>query len=201
MSLSTFIEAFAAGMGAADARYPQAANARTGVKFKPGIGPHTESRTVDLALAEMVESAPAAYLNLEREVPYPTSPRSKCDVRVRLGDDPWAIEVKMLRMMGDNGKPNDNILMHILSPYPSHRSALTDCGKLLDSGFEARKAIVIFGYDYPDFPMDPALRAFETLAREVVHLSGRVEAGVVGLVHPVHQAARVVGWEVTALPM
>jgi hypothetical protein len=37
----------------------------------------------------------------------------------------------MLRLMGDNGKPNDNMLMHILSPYPSHRSALTDCQKLL----------------------------------------------------------------------
>jgi hypothetical protein len=39
----------------------------------------------------------------------------------------WAIEVKMLRFMGDNGKLNDNIVMHILSPYPEHRSALTDC--------------------------------------------------------------------------
>ena len=35
----------------------------------------------------------------------------------------WAIEVKMLRLMGDNGKPNDNMLMHILSPYERHRSA------------------------------------------------------------------------------
>ena len=33
----------------------------------------------------------------------------------------------MLRFMGDNGKLNDNIVMHILSPYPEHRSALTDC--------------------------------------------------------------------------
>jgi hypothetical protein len=30
----------------------------------------------------------------------------------------WAIEIKMPRLMGDNGKPNDNMLMHILSPYP-----------------------------------------------------------------------------------
>lgn len=183
-------------MGAADAKCPQAANARTGEKYKPGIGPHTESRTIDLVLAEMVDSGPAAYRDLEREVPYPTSPRSKCDVRVRLGQDLWVMEVKMLRMMGDNGKPNDNILMHILSPYPSHRSALTDCAKLVRSGFDARKAVVIFGYDYPDFPMDPALAAFETLGRTTVQLSGRVEASVAGLIHPVHQAARVVGWEV-----
>jgi hypothetical protein len=32
----------------------------------------------------------------------------------------WAIEVKMLRLMGDNGKLNDNMVMHILSPYPAH---------------------------------------------------------------------------------
>jgi hypothetical protein len=49
--------------------------------------------------------------------------------------------------MGDNGKPNDNMLMHILSPYPSHRSALTDCQKLAASGFSGSLAILIYGYD------------------------------------------------------
>ena len=42
----------------------------------------------------------------------------------------------MLRFLGDNGKPNDNILMHVLSPYPQHRSALTDCEKLARSSVE-----------------------------------------------------------------
>jgi hypothetical protein len=46
-----------------------------------------------------------------------------------------AVEVKMLRLMGDNGKPNDNMLMHILSPYPDDNSALTDCQRLAASGF------------------------------------------------------------------
>lgn len=36
----------------------------------------------------------------------------------------------MLRLFGDNAKLNDNMLMHLLSPYPAHRSALTDCEKL-----------------------------------------------------------------------
>ena len=56
----------------------------------------------------------------------------------------------MLRLMGDNGKPNDNMLMHILSPYPNNRSALTDCVKLLESGLPGRKAVVIYGFDYPE---------------------------------------------------
>lgn len=76
----------------------------------------------------------------------------------------------MLRLMGDNGKPNDNMLMHILSPYPADRSALTDCSKLANSGLCGRKAVVIYGFDYPGLPMDPAVKAFETLAKERVHI-------------------------------
>jgi hypothetical protein len=101
----------------------------------------------------------------------------------------------MLRLMGDNGKPNDNILMHILSPYPAHRSALTDCAKLADSVFPARKGILIYGYDYPDWPMDPAIDAFEALARRIVNLGVRESASFTALIHTVHQCGRVFGWE------
>jgi hypothetical protein len=47
------------------------------------------------------------------------------------------------------------MLMHVLSPYPAHRSALTDCQKLVRSDLPGRKAIVVFGYDYNDWPMNP----------------------------------------------
>ena len=50
----------------------------------------------------------------------------------------------MLRLVDDNGNPNDNMLMHILSPYPNDRSALTDCLKLANSGLVGRKAVVIY---------------------------------------------------------
>lgn len=59
----------------------------------------------------------------------------------------------MLRIMGDNGKPNDNTLMHILSPYPAHRSALTDADKLARSSLPGEKAIVIYAYEYPLCPL------------------------------------------------
>jgi hypothetical protein len=76
----------------------------------------------------------------------------------------------MLRLMGDNGKPNDNMLTHILSPYPSHRSALTDCQKLAASGFSGSLAVLIYGYDYDALPMEPAVEAFEQLAEHRVRL-------------------------------
>lgn len=46
---------------------------------------------------------------------------------------------------------NDNLPTHILSPYPQHRSALTDCARLAASALGARKAILIFGYSYLAF--------------------------------------------------
>ncbi len=105
----------------------------------------------------------------------------------------------MLRMMNANGTPNDNMLKHILSPYPAHRSAVTDAAKLLASGFEARKGILIFGYDYDEWPMDPAIEAFEVLAGRDVDLIRATPAAVADLVHPVQREGRVFGWEITNL--
>jgi hypothetical protein len=116
-----------------------------------------------------------------------------------LGTSPewdWSIEIKMARFVGDNGKDNDNILMHILSPYPPHRSALTDCQKLLESGFSGKRAILIYGFDHEAWPLDPAIEAFEILARSKVTLGERQNSSFSGLIHPVHREGRVFGWEV-----
>jgi hypothetical protein len=88
------------------------------------------------------------------------------------------------------------MLMHILSPYPSDRSALTDCVKLARSRLPGRHAVVIYGFDYPGLPMDPAIDAFELLARAKVGVGSRSEASYADLVHPVHLCGRVFGWEI-----
>ena len=194
VELNEFVTALAEGIQLADATEPVWVSNR-GRTYQPGIGPHTESATLGLAFEQF--SSMDTGIPLEREVPYPNFPRSKCDL-VLARPAEWAVEVKMLRRMGDNGKPNDNILMHILSPYHQDRSAVTDCDKLLDSGFETRLAIVIYGDDYPDFPMDPAIEAFEVLAERRVCLRSKVCASFNGLVHPVHQEGRVFGWEIAA---
>ena len=105
----------------------------------------------------------------------------------------------MMRLMGDNGKANDNILTHILSPYPAHRSALTDCRKLVTSGLNGRHAILIYGYDYPAWPLEPVMDAFECLAGREVKLSERISAPFADLVHPIHRSGTVFGSEVKAL--
>jgi len=150
-----------------------------------------------LALAQCGDPSLAAS---QREVRYPAALRSRCDF-VTPSPNPWAIEVKMLRMLGDNGALNDNMLKHILSPYPAHHSAVTDCEKLIASGIEARKGILIFGYDHDNWPMDPAIEAFEVLAERRVNLTRAVPATVSDLVHPILREGRVFAWEITPCTM
>lgn len=178
-----------------DERRPVAVRQTNGEPFQPGIGPHTETAAVALAMADL--AGRGEYVAHRLGVSYPRSPRQKCDVC--LGSPPrwdWVLEVKLLRFMGDNGRPNDNILMHILSPYPAHRSALTDCDKLKNSGFDGRKGIIIYGFEHPEWPLEPAITAFELLARARGTIGERYEAPLRGLVHPVHETGRVFGWEV-----
>ena len=105
----------------------------------------------------------------------------------------------MLRLFGDNGKLNDNMLMHILSPYPAHRSAVTDCPKLAASGLPGRKGVVIYDYDYDDWPMDPVIDAFEALASKDVSLGQRHQAAYGHLMHPVHRRGSVFARETASL--
>ena len=196
MELQRLIVGLASGIVAADSRSPIAVGQRSGRVFQPGIGPHSESETITLALEE--SCAGLEEVRLDREVPYPAVPRSRCDLIID-GTTGWAVEIKLLRLLGDNGLKNDNMLMHILSPYPADHSALTDCSKLLRSGFEGRKAIVIIGYDYDAFPLSPTVRAFELLASIEVRLRAAEPVPFDGLIHPVHRQGAVFGWEINPL--
>ena len=166
-----------------------------------GIGPHSEAQTLELICRELQLLMPSRYADAIRlGAPYPEALRQKCDLCIGLTSKPaWAMEVKLLRFLGDNGKLNDNIVMHILSPYPAHRSALSDCMKLASYTLGERKAIVIYGYSAPGWPLEPAIEAFEALARHEVSVGPRQSAGYQELVHPVHQAGQVFAWEIAAL--
>jgi hypothetical protein len=197
--LNAFVEGFARAIERVDSMCSPAVNQRSGVAFRPGIGPYAEAAAVRLIMGNLSATDPnhAAY---GESVPYPALKRQRCDLC--LGEAPnweWNIEVKLLRFLGDNGQPNDNILMHILSPYPAHRSAVTDCEKLLSSGFAGRKAILIYGFEHDEWPLEPAIEAFEALARLRVRLGLRTEGSFSKLVHPVHSNGRVFAWEIEPL--
>lgn len=193
--MRSLVEDFAARLKAADGRRPIATNSRSGIAFQPGIGPHSETRTVELVVSEMSVSWPERYGGAGPS-PYPKMPRLTCDLAIR-PDEPvgWAIEIKMLSLLGDNGKLNDNMLMHILSPYPQHRSAATDVEKLRTSEFVCRRGIVIYGYIAEGWPLKPVMDAFERIVGLGRGLGTREHTRVEELSHPVHRRAEVYGWE------
>jgi len=200
VQLAEFVTDFARGMESVDSRLPRAINQRSKVAFQPGIGPHTEIATVELVMDELAFTSAESYGHFRIGLPYEEGSRQKCDLA--LGKHPsweWLIEVKMIRMLGDNAKPNDNLPTHILSPYRAHRSALTDCAKLESSGIAGRKAIVMYGYEPDEWPLDPLVSAFECLATHRVNLGRRLKASFDGLVHPVHRRGAVYAWEILSI--
>lgn len=199
LGLEKVVRDFATGIVAADALRPCAKSHDGKKSYRPGLGPHSESTTVTLVLEQMAIADPQTYSALAREIPYPTDPLKKCDLSISVEASAWYVELKMLRLMGDNGKPNDNMLMHILSPYPQHNSALTDCLRLSESAFPGGRAVMIFGYEYPRWPLEPVIQAFESLASQRVQLGERFKATFDGLVHPVHEKGAVFGWSVQKL--
>lgn len=186
----------ASAVMAVDSGRPTAVNKRSGIAFAPGLGPHSEVETFTRVLHETKCAHPEWYQEVVSAVPYPKNPRQKCDFRITTPEGALFVEGKLLRLKGDNGKPNDNMLMHILSPYPQHRSALTDCHKLRNSGFGGAKIIVIIGYSYSDLSLELAAAAFERLAAGLLSSCGRGEASFFDLCHSVHREGKVMAWQV-----
>lgn len=106
----------------------------------------------------------------------------------------WAIEVKMARLNGDNGKPDDTAFKDILSPYESDRSALTDCEKLVGSELGCRFGMLIYGFEGKR-PLEKIIEEFEAIARTRVGMSRREVQEFGPLVHPVFARGRVFGWK------
>ena len=188
--LKAFTESLAEAFARADSKRPQKVS-RTGNVYQHGIGPFTEDETVDLALSEMPKIWNGC--SFDRFISFPNAKRNKCDLSISSREWRLFIEIKMMRILGDNGKINDNIISHILSPYSQQRSAYTDIEKLRVSGFDGKKSIMIYGYDYDEYPLDLIVDMFESVAAEYIS-SPRYTAYFRNLVHPVHQRGAVYSW-------
>jgi hypothetical protein len=148
----------------------------------------------------LLKDEPWCRWKAERQISYPRLPRAKADLRLSApsGTPTAVVEAKLLRLLGDNGKPNDNMLMHILSSYPQHRSAVTDVAKLARGGFAEPCAVLIFGFDSERYPAEPALLAFERVAADFGAIGTRMEARTSALLHPVHNQGFAAFWTVNA---
>ena len=190
MELSILVTHFATALHEVDTTNPVGSSGR----FKPGCGPLTESEVTSLILRRLREKD-AIYEGAAAKR-YPNG-RTECDFVL---PGKWAVEVKLARPFGDNGKPAERWSENLLYPYPGNTSSLGDSLKLLGSEFRERKAVLVIGYEHtpPKIPLEPAIRGFEVLASHVMslNLGSREQVTVKGLVHPCHQQATVYGWEI-----
>jgi len=156
--------------------------------FQPGVGPYGEPQLVRLI---------AAHLKQE--------PRYGARVRtMRTPDllipDKWALEFKIARPFGDNGKEAENWAINLLHPYAGSVSSLGDCQKLARYQGSEKRGIVVVGYEHVPAIIDLTLlvQSFEAIAKHVlaVNLSPRTACQRVGLRHPIHQSVRLFAWEV-----
>jgi hypothetical protein len=197
LSLGQVVNDFAEAFKAVDARRPQGAS-RTRT-YKPGIGPLTEADAVSRALRHLQEGQQRSNYRDAAPKQYPST-RQQCDLVI---PNEWALEFKLLRPFGDNGKEAEHWSENVLHPYPGNVSSIGDCIKLIESGFPEHKAIIVFGYEHspPQIDIVTAITSFEVVAKEVVRveLSERYAAEFGPLIHPVHQQGKVFGWEVFGL--
>jgi hypothetical protein len=158
-------------------------------RFSPGVGPYGEADAVRAALSKLQIGKPSVYSRaVIKRLPELLIPRQ------------WAVEFKIARPFGDNGRPAEHWSENLLHPYSGNTSSLGDCLKLLSSAIAERKGVIIFGYEHspPKIPLDAAILGFEILSKEImrVRLTARVEQVRCGLLHPVHQQLRVFAYEV-----
>lgn len=191
MRLQSLVQAFANSIMVVDQSCSPYVSS-SGRQYQPGIGPYAENETVKLVI-EQLEAKGIAPCG--QSLPYPAGSRQRCDLWI---GDPvqWVIEVKMGRFRGDNGRPDDTAIKDLISPFRADRSALADGVKLASSGFPCEKAVLVYGFDDSERPLQDALDALEVLLRQQVTTSERREAGFHGLRHPVHRSGRVTAWEI-----
>ena len=157
-------------------------------KFKPGVGPYGEPQL--LKNLSQILGSKSIY---EGKVETKRTP----DFLIK---GSWALEFKIVRPFGDNGKEAENWSVNLIHPYEGNVSALGDCMKLLQLDVPEKKAVVAIGYEHcpPKIPIRPLIDSFEILAERImkIKLGLRETENRKDLRHPVHQQLTVYAWEV-----
>jgi len=156
--------------------------------FQAGVGPYGEPQLVRILAAE-----------LNRLPKYRNSVQTKRTPDLLIPNE-WAIEFKIARPFGDNGKEAENWSVNLLHPYAGNVSSLGDCFKLISYSGPERRAALVIGYEHvpPKIDLTPLVNSFEVIAKQVlaIDISERVETRREGLRHPVHACVRLFAWEV-----
>ena len=152
--------------------------------FQPGIGPFGEPQVVGIIGRKL------SAIGITSE----TKRTPDLDILHQ-----WAIEFKIVRPFGDNGKEAENWSVNMLHPYSGNVSLISDAIKLASLSSYPYKGLFVIGYEHipAKISLDPLLDSFEVIAQHVmnIRLGERIEQRRDGLVHPEHQVLRCIGWQ------
>src|SRR5579883_3455074 len=125
--------------------------------FQPGVGPYGEPQLLKLVAAK-----------LGRLSGYEAGVQTKRTPDILISGQ-WALEVKVARPFGDNGRLAENWSVNLLHPYEGNTSLLGDCVKLQALRCHERKGVLAIGYEHaqPQVALEPLWNSFELLAHEV----------------------------------
>ena len=166
-------------------------------KYQPGIGPFREVRLVKEVSERLTKRGISGQGVVARTHKTP-------DMSVRAADDSfatetWALEFKIVRPFGDNGNDAENWSQNLLHPYEGNVSLMGDALKLLGLSDPKHSGLlaICYQHDPPLVDLEPLLTSFELISQCVLNipLGQRIEENRLGLVHPVHQVVRCVGWQ------
>jgi hypothetical protein len=152
--------------------------------FQQGLGPFGEPQIVAMIATRLSALGMAARI---RRTP---------DLDI---EHEWAIEFKIVRPFGDNGKEAENWSVNMLHPYSGNVSLISDAIKLSRLSDSPRKGLFVIGFEHSSaqISLDPLVESFEAIAQHVmkIRLDKRIEERREGLCHPIHQVLRCIGWQ------
>lgn len=156
--------------------------------FQPGVGPYGEPQLVKKVVTILRERHHDRFAGAKT--------KREPDVLI---PNRWAIEVKIVRPFGDNGVEAEHWSQNLLHPYEGNVSAIGDALKLMTRDGPERNGLIVLGFEHspPKIDTQVLVEAFELVCRQLlsIPLGSRYVATLEHLIHPVHQRARIFGWE------
>lgn len=158
MELVGIVERYAEGLHSIDAIVTlERANQRTREVYLPGLKTMLERDVVEELDKWWTLTHPSDFVNPTAhatQIAFPGQMRNSCDhVFTTEGSiDPpeWAVEVKYLQLIGDNGKRNDYAVAKALSPFLKDRSLYHDIMRLRRDPIARRLAVIGFAFTYSE---------------------------------------------------
>ena len=159
MDLKAIAKRFAEGLTYVDAHtsivsYPR--GIATQPPYLPGVPTMHERDVASEFMDWWIEKYPAdinpSYAH-QLEVPYPNLARASCDIVFSsdgtwMPEPEWAVEIKRIQLVGNNGNNNDYGLAKVLSPFFKDRSLAHDLRRQQKHAFARNHACIGYVFSY-----------------------------------------------------